>query len=78
MPEKRFVPGAEYCIRAYRADINKCYRFKLLSMGLVPGARFLVRRLAPLGDTMQIEINDFSLSLRSHELQDLEIEAVNV
>lgn len=78
MIQQALIPGCDYVIKAFARNINKCYKFKLLSMGLTPGAVFKVTRFAPFGDTMQIEINDFSLSLRGTELQKLEIEAALV
>lgn len=55
-----------------KVDIN--YRHKLISMGMLPNAIFRVVRYAPLGETLQIEIDGFSLSLRDKELQCLNIE----
>ncbi len=47
---------------------HKGYRQRLLSIGLVPGTIFLITRLAPLGDPIQIKLsNKLSLSLRKRE-----------
>lgn len=64
----------KYRIKRINKDICSNYRHKLLSMGMLPGAIFQVVRYAPLGETLQIEINDFSLSLRNTELRWLELE----
>jgi ferrous iron transport protein A len=53
---------------------NKAYRKRLLAMGLTPGAEFTVVRCAPLGDPIEIEIRDYSLSLRKAEASSLIIE----
>jgi len=71
-----FIAGQQYTIRGFAAAINKSYRNKLISMGLIPGQSFFVVRFAPFGDTLQIKINDFSLSLRGKELQNLLTERV--
>lgn len=63
-----------YRIKGFSKAICVNYRHKLLSMGMLPGAVFFVVRYAPLGDTLQIEVNDFSLSLRGKELQCLQLE----
>ncbi len=49
---------------------NGCnhYKQKLLSFGLVPGVIFKIKRIAPLGDPLEILFNDFTLSLRKAEL----------
>ncbi|MEE9346322.1 MAG: FeoA family protein [Methylococcales bacterium] len=53
---------------------DKAYRKRLLAMGLTPGVEFTVIRCAPLGDPVQIEIRDYSLSLRKAEADSLMIE----
>jgi len=53
---------------------GKAYRKKLLAMGLTPGTEFKVTRFAPLGDSVEIKIRGFSLSLRKNEATVLLIE----
>ena len=50
------------------------FRRKLLSLGMTPGAQIKVKRLAPLGDPMEIEVRGFSLSLRKSEAQTIQVE----
>jgi ferrous iron transport protein A len=52
---------------------NKVYRQKLLAMGLTPGAVFLVKRKAPLGDPIEISVRGFGLSLRKGEADMLQL-----
>lgn len=52
------------------------YRNRLISMGLLPGTEFVVTRIAPLGDPVEITVRGFSLSLRKHEASILRIEEV--
>ncbi|MGY0219240.1 FeoA family protein [Endozoicomonadaceae bacterium StTr2] len=49
-------------------------RSQLLAMGLIPGARLKVSRLAPLGDPMQLELGNSSLSLRRSEAAMIRVE----
>lgn len=53
------------------------YRKRLISMGLLPGTEFEVIRIAPLGDPVEIAVRGFSLSLRKHEANILQIEQVS-
>ncbi len=46
---------------------NKAYRQRLLAMGLTRGAELTVKRVAPLGDPVEITIRGFNLSLRKDE-----------
>ena len=52
---------------------NKTYRHRLLAMGLIPGTTFLVSRVAPLGDPIEILVRGFGLSLRKQEADLLQI-----
>lgn len=52
------------------------YRNKLLAMGLIPGTTFIIKRIAPLGDPIEISVRDFSLILRKKEADILLIEKV--
>ena len=57
---------------------EKVYRHRLLSMGLLPGTEFVVSRIAPLGDPVEITVRGFALSLRKNEAVILEIEEITV
>ncbi len=52
------------------------YLQRLLSMGLVPEMEFVVARVAPLGDPVEIKMNHFSLCVRKHEGSILQLERV--
>ena len=49
------------------------YRRKLLAMGLTPGVRFNVSRVAPLGDPIQLQVRGFQLSIRRDEASFIEV-----
>jgi ferrous iron transport protein A len=53
---------------------NSAYREKLLAMGLTRGTEFTVKRVAPLGDPLEIHVRGFALSLRKHEAAALLVE----
>jgi ferrous iron transport protein A len=55
---------------------DSMYRHKLLRMGLVKGAVFTVVRKAPLGDPVEIQLDDLHLTLRKHEADALDVEAI--
>ena len=50
------------------------YREKLLAMGLTRGTEFVVKRVAPLGDPVEINVRGFALSLRKDEASAIMIE----
>ncbi len=53
---------------------GKAYRKRLLAMGLTPGTAFRIKRFAPMGDPVEIEVRGFSLTLRKGEAAMLLIE----
>jgi len=50
------------------------YRGKLLAMGLNKGTDFIVQRVAPLGDPVEISVRGFSMSLRRDEATVITVE----
>jgi ferrous iron transport protein A len=43
-------------------------------MGLTPGVTVILKRIAPLGDPVEIGIRGYNLSLRKTEAQAVEVE----
>ena len=58
--------GKSGIISGYKAG-GLGFREKLLSMGLTKGVEVFVKRVAPLGDPLQVNVRDFSLSIRRDE-----------
>ncbi|MCT7358415.1 MAG: iron transporter [Thalassobium sp.] len=52
------------------------FRRKLLALGLMPGTQIEVRRFAPLGDPMQIQLRGASVSLRKQEASIIQVEVI--
>ena len=48
-------------------------RRRLFDMGITPGAKVLLRKVAPLGDPIEITIRGYELSLRKAEAEAVEI-----
>lgn len=44
-------------------------RHRLTAMGVTPGARLTVRKLAPFGDPMEINIRNYALAIRLQDAQ---------
>jgi len=56
------------------AQCDRAYRQTLMAMGLTRGTEFLVKRVAPLGCPIELEVRGFSLSVRRHEAGQIQIE----
>lgn len=49
-------------------------RVRLLEMGLVPGTRIAVRKVAPTGDPMELWLRGYSLTLRRGDAECVKVE----
>ena len=49
-------------------------RLRLLDMGLIPGTAVSVRKVAPLGDPIEIRIRGYELTLRLEDASYIELE----
>ena len=56
--------------------MDKTYKQKLLSMGIIRGAEFIVTRKAPFGDPVEINIKGYNLSLRKDEANAVLVEKI--
>lgn len=57
-----------------KSEGGKAYRQKLLAMGLTAGTEFTIKRVAPMGDPIEIQVRGFALSLRKVEADVLQVE----
>ncbi len=63
-------PGAAARVTAVADDAPT----RVLEMGVLPGVRVEVVRLAPLGDPMDVRVRGFHLSLRRAEAASVTVE----
>lgn len=49
-------------------------RRHIIDMGITPGAVIIMRKTAPLGDPIEINVRGYELSLRKSEAQDILVE----
>jgi Fe2+ transport system protein FeoA len=49
-------------------------RDRLLDMGLTPGTSVMVRKVAPMGDPMELMLRGYELTLRRNDAKNIEIE----
>ena len=67
--------GDNAVISSFKPDqVHSKQSQRLMVLGLTPGTRFYVTRVAPLGDPIEIRLRGFNLSLRRDEAQGLWVE----
>jgi ferrous iron transport protein A len=49
---------------------------RIMDMGLTKGASVYVRKVAPLGDPIEVTVRGYELSLRKDEAQNVEVSQV--
>ena len=59
-------------VRGYADDGEFAHR--LMSLGLIPGTEIVVKRRAPLGDPVEIDLRGFRLALRPRDAACLQLD----
>ena len=51
-------------------------RLRLLDMGLIPGTRVKLEKVAPMGDPIQIQVRGYELTLRLEDARKIGLQEV--
>lgn len=51
-------------------------RRRLLDMGLTPKTKIMVRKVAPMGDPIEIHLRGYELTIRIDDAKDIDVERV--
>lgn len=62
--------------RVVRLHGEGAVRRRLMDMGLTRGVEVYVRKLAPLGDPIEITLRGYELSVRKADAQTIEVEDI--
>ena len=55
---------------------NKIIRRHLLDMGITRGVDILIKKVAPMGDPIDIQLRDYELCIRKEDLNKIEVEVI--
>ena len=55
---------------------NKAIRRHLLDMGITRGVEITIKKVAPMGDPVDIKLRDYELCLRKEDLSKIEVEVI--
>ncbi|MGI6150921.1 MAG: FeoA family protein [Christensenellales bacterium] len=56
--------------------LQSALRKRIIDMGITTGTTIYVRKLAPLGDPMEITVRGYELSLRKEEARGIEVRKI--
>ena len=55
---------------------NKAIRRHLLDMGVTKGVEITIKKIAPMGDPIDIALRDYELCIRKEDLRKIEVEVL--
>ncbi len=67
-------PGQQVRVMAVQGE--GALRRRILDMGVTRGTSLEVRKVAPFGDPMEINVRGFELTLRKSECEKIEVEEI--
>lgn len=68
---KEIKPGESVIVTAFSGF--GALRRRLMDMGITKGTTIYVRKVAPLGDPIEITVRGYELSLRKDEAQNIQV-----
>ena len=57
-----------------KIDGDSAYKRRIMDMGITKGVEIHIRKVAPLGDPIELNIRGYELSLRKQDAQMIEVE----
>lgn len=63
------------CVKVVKLHGEGAVKRRIMDMGITKGVEIKVRRVAPLGDPMEVTVRGYELSLRKADAQMIEIES---
>ena len=73
MKTLRDVPVGETA-RVVRIHGEGAVKRRIMDMGITKGVESFVRKVAPLGDPIEVKVRGYELSLRKADAADIEVE----
>ena len=63
-------------VRIQSIDGDAAYKRRIMDMGLTKGTELYIRKVAPLGDPVEITVRGYELSVRKADAACVEVEEV--
>jgi ferrous iron transport protein A len=68
---KEVKPGESASVKSLTA--TGALRRRIMDMGITKGTTIMVRKVAPLGDPIEITVRGYELSIRKNEAEHIEV-----
>lgn len=63
-------------VRVIKLHGEGAVKRRIMDMGITKGVEIFVRKVAPLGDPMEVKVRNFELTLRKHDALMVEVEVI--
>ena len=64
-------------VKIVKLDCDSMTRRRLMDMGIIKGTPVFIRKVAPLGDPIEVRVRGYELCLRRADLEQIEVEICN-
>lgn len=64
----------EQTVRVKKINGDGAIKRRIMDMGITKGASLYIRKVAPLGDPVEVSVRGYELSIRKEDAQNIEIE----
>ncbi len=64
--------GSTVVVKKIEGD--SAYKRRIMDMGITKGSNLFIRKVAPLGDPVEITVRGYELSVRKNDAQCVEVE----
>ena len=64
-----------HTVKVFKLHVEGAVKRRLMDMGLTRGTEVYIRKVAPLGDPVEVTVRNYELSIRKADAEMIEIEA---
>ena len=61
-------------VKTAKINCTDAVKRKIMDMGITRGAEITVRKVAPLGDPIEVTVRGYELSIRKEDAENIEVE----
>ncbi len=61
-------------VRVVKINGDGSIKRRIMDMGITKGATLYIRKVAPLGDPVEVTVRGYELSIRKEDAQNIEVE----
>lgn len=63
-------------VKVLKIQGEGAFKRRIMDMGITKGSEIFVRKVAPLGDPVEVTIRGYELSLRKHDAEFVDVEEI--